>query len=185
MGKAPITTTAPTGQIAPFGLRMMPELREKIEEAARQSGRSMNAEVVARIEASFSMEEEAFKDGFDLQSLKREVARLKDALEAAQRADGLSSALVRAVAAMARAAIERLPAESRDIDEIAMLRFVANAVIHEDIQGIGAILFSAQYEAPGRAAALARIANEVNEAPVPAERGAVIRPKTAAKKRGR
>lgn len=52
MAKAPKTTTAPTGQIAPFGLRMLPELREKIEAAARESGRSMNAEIVARLDAS-------------------------------------------------------------------------------------------------------------------------------------
>ncbi|QMV72989.1 Arc family DNA-binding protein [Comamonas piscis] len=54
MAKAPKTTTAPTGQIAPFGLRMLPELREKIEAAARESGRSMNAEVVSRLEESFT-----------------------------------------------------------------------------------------------------------------------------------
>jgi hypothetical protein len=53
MAKAPKTTTAPTGQIAPFGLRMLPELKERIENAARESGRSMNAEVVARLEKSF------------------------------------------------------------------------------------------------------------------------------------
>lgn len=54
MAKAPKTTTAPTGQIAPFGLRMLPDLKEKIEQAARESGRSMNAEIVARLEESFS-----------------------------------------------------------------------------------------------------------------------------------
>lgn len=32
---------------------MLPELKEKIEQAARESGRSMNAEIVARLEASF------------------------------------------------------------------------------------------------------------------------------------
>lgn len=54
MAKAPKTTTAPTGQIAPFGLRMLPDLKEKIEQAARDSGRSMNAEIVARLEQSFA-----------------------------------------------------------------------------------------------------------------------------------
>ena len=53
MTKSPKTTTAPTGQIAPFGLRMLPELREKVEQAARDSGRSMNAEIVTRLEKSF------------------------------------------------------------------------------------------------------------------------------------
>jgi len=54
MAKSPNTTTAPTGQIAPFGLRMLPELREQVEAAAKASGRSMNAEIVARLSASFS-----------------------------------------------------------------------------------------------------------------------------------
>lgn len=42
------------GSIAPFGLRMLPELRQRIEAAAAESGRSMNAEIVARLEASFT-----------------------------------------------------------------------------------------------------------------------------------
>ena len=33
---------------------MLPELRERVEAAARESGRSMNAEIVARLEQSFS-----------------------------------------------------------------------------------------------------------------------------------
>lgn len=53
MAKSPNITTAPTGNVAPFGLRMLPELRAQIEEAARKSGRSMNAEIVARLHASF------------------------------------------------------------------------------------------------------------------------------------
>ncbi len=57
MAKAPNTTTAPTGQIAPFGLRMLPELRERIEEAAKASGRSMNAEIVTRLHFSFEYEQ--------------------------------------------------------------------------------------------------------------------------------
>jgi hypothetical protein len=43
------TTTAPTGQIPPLGLRMLPQMRERIEQAARESGRSLNAEIVHRL----------------------------------------------------------------------------------------------------------------------------------------
>ncbi|WP_426391928.1 Arc family DNA-binding protein [Variovorax sp. R-27] len=53
MAKSPTTTTAPTGNIAPFGLRMLPELKERIEAAAKASGRSMNAEITDRLERSF------------------------------------------------------------------------------------------------------------------------------------
>lgn len=56
MAKTPKTTTAPTGSIAPFGLRMLPELRAKVEESAKVNGRSMNAEVVSRIETSYKLE---------------------------------------------------------------------------------------------------------------------------------
>ena len=42
------------GSVAPFGLRMLPDLKQRVEEAAAANGRSMNAEIVARLEASFS-----------------------------------------------------------------------------------------------------------------------------------
>jgi hypothetical protein len=40
------------GSVAPFGLRMLPDLKEKIENAAAKSGRSLNAEIVHRLESS-------------------------------------------------------------------------------------------------------------------------------------
>lgn len=42
------------GSIAPFGLRMLPDLKQRVETAAQESGRSMNAEIIARLEASFT-----------------------------------------------------------------------------------------------------------------------------------
>jgi hypothetical protein len=39
--------------IAPFGVRMPPELKGQIEQAASASGRSLNAEVVYRLQTSF------------------------------------------------------------------------------------------------------------------------------------
>ena len=38
--------------ITPFGLRLRPELKKRVEEAARANGRSLNAEITARLEAS-------------------------------------------------------------------------------------------------------------------------------------
>ena len=43
----------PMAAIAPFGLRMQPDLKERIEKAAAANNRSMNAEIVARLEGSF------------------------------------------------------------------------------------------------------------------------------------
>lgn len=39
--------------IPPFGLRMLPELKERVAQAAEETGRSLNAEIVARLEGSF------------------------------------------------------------------------------------------------------------------------------------
>lgn len=41
--------------IPPFGVRMPPDLKEKIEMASKKSGRSMNAEVVYRLQQSFEL----------------------------------------------------------------------------------------------------------------------------------
>lgn len=46
-------TRAPTAHIVPFGLRLQPELKERIERAATENGRSLNSEIALRIEQSF------------------------------------------------------------------------------------------------------------------------------------
>ncbi|WP_080418604.1 Arc family DNA-binding protein [Burkholderia ubonensis] len=45
-------TRPATAHIPPFGLRMQPELKAKLEESAAKAGRSLNAEIVARLEQS-------------------------------------------------------------------------------------------------------------------------------------
>ena len=47
------TSSEKIGNIAPFGLRMLPDLKAKVEEASVENGRSMNAEIVARLAYSF------------------------------------------------------------------------------------------------------------------------------------
>jgi hypothetical protein len=57
------STRPPTAHIAPFGLRMQPELREKLEKVANEAGRSLNAEIVARLQASFEAPQAPKDDG--------------------------------------------------------------------------------------------------------------------------
>lgn len=40
--------------ITPFALRMPPELRAQVEDAAKMKGRSLNSEILARLETSFT-----------------------------------------------------------------------------------------------------------------------------------
>lgn len=40
-------------RIAPFGLRLPPDLKGRVQQAASESNRSLNAEIIARLEASF------------------------------------------------------------------------------------------------------------------------------------
>lgn len=63
----PVKTRPATGHITPFGLRMQPELKERLERAAHKAGRSLNAEVVDRLERSF---------GTEVQSTDEEVETL-------------------------------------------------------------------------------------------------------------
>ena len=64
----------PMANIPPFGLRMRPDLKARIEEASRANNRSLNAEIVSRL-----------YDSLDLDSLKKtyvdsEMARDTQAL---------------------------------------------------------------------------------------------------------
>jgi hypothetical protein len=45
-------------RIPPFGLRLPPELKERVHEAAWRNNRSMNAEIIARLEASFEKDDQ-------------------------------------------------------------------------------------------------------------------------------
>lgn len=44
----------PMRNINPFGLRLQPELKARLEEAAKQNKRSLNAEIAARLESTFN-----------------------------------------------------------------------------------------------------------------------------------
>lgn len=64
--------------IAPFGLRMQPELRDKLEKLAKGKPKwSLNSEIVKRLEESLEArhELEAFSDGELLDELIRRFGR--------------------------------------------------------------------------------------------------------------
>lgn len=60
--------------IPPFGLRMLPDLKERIARAAEESGRSMNAEIVSRLE--FTLDSHV-ADEKELRSLVDQVEEYK------------------------------------------------------------------------------------------------------------
>jgi hypothetical protein len=46
-----------TSEIAPLGVRMPPELKDRLKSSAQENRRSLNAEVVLRLEESLAAEE--------------------------------------------------------------------------------------------------------------------------------
>ncbi|WP_084332699.1 Arc family DNA-binding protein [Marinobacterium jannaschii] len=48
-------------QIPPFGVRMQPDLKRKVEESAHRNGRSMNSEIVYQLTKLYFPER--FKEG--------------------------------------------------------------------------------------------------------------------------
>jgi hypothetical protein len=66
-----MTTSRDTG--TQHKLRMPPELKEKLFSSAREMNRSLNAEMVARLEQSFEKEDIAeFDKGFVLQVIENQ-----------------------------------------------------------------------------------------------------------------
>ena len=62
-----------------YNLRLPPELKEKIQESAKQLNRSMNADIVARLEQSFEKDDAAeFDKGFVLQVIQNQQATIQD-----------------------------------------------------------------------------------------------------------
>lgn len=61
--------------IPPFGLRMQSGLKRRLEGAAKASGRSLNSEIVARLERSF---QEEGRPAQDLDKLDKRLEWLED-----------------------------------------------------------------------------------------------------------
>lgn len=48
-----------TREIPPFGLRMPPDLKDKVKDAAAREGRSMNAQIVQHLREVYQPQNEA------------------------------------------------------------------------------------------------------------------------------
>ncbi|HRM51204.1 Arc family DNA-binding protein [Acinetobacter johnsonii] len=59
-----------------FPLRLPPELKEKLENACKESGRSKNAEAVYRLEQSFEHQENS-----DIAQLKQQIERMDQTIK--------------------------------------------------------------------------------------------------------
>ncbi|MBH0114214.1 Arc family DNA-binding protein [Novosphingobium sp. YJ-S2-02] len=74
-------------QIPPFGLRMPPGLKEQVQRAAEASNRSMNAEIVSRLENSFVAGDGAVLD-IDEETVKRLIKQVIELREGDMRDRG-------------------------------------------------------------------------------------------------
>ncbi|MEL6584046.1 MAG: hypothetical protein AAFQ36_09460 [Pseudomonadota bacterium] len=62
-------------RIAPYGLRMRPELKAALQEAADEGGRTLHAEIIVRLERSLISDDTSPQD---IQELKAMLTRLND-----------------------------------------------------------------------------------------------------------
>lgn len=94
------TETRPsTATINPFGLRMQPDLRERMEAAAKESGRSLNAEIVARLEQGGGNEE---------------AEQLRSRLQATENLLSATNRMLSLLAYYLARCAERVPRDSED-----------------------------------------------------------------------
>lgn len=82
------TDTPTTGRESDkFMLRLPDGMRDRLKDAAKANNRTLNAEIVARLERSFTADKEveqiAFESGFETSMLREDVARLTALLQKA------------------------------------------------------------------------------------------------------
>ena len=77
-----------TQQVSPYPIRLTAELKEKLKESAKRNGRSLNAEMLIRLDASFNQNtEQHFIDSIDVDKqntkkyLKQLIQELLDEIE--------------------------------------------------------------------------------------------------------
>lgn len=85
--------------LPPYSLRMPAELRELLEEAAKEGKRSLNTEIVARLEKSFTSE----NAGFEISEI--DAIRLQAVLTLAM-LDGLDTSGMTSIQKMAAEALK-------------------------------------------------------------------------------
>jgi predicted HicB family RNase H-like nuclease len=71
--------------ITPFGLRLQPELKRRVEDAAKASGNSLNAEIAVRLEASFAADDA--RQGLDdqVEAMRGEIDNLREEVKSLRR----------------------------------------------------------------------------------------------------
>jgi len=98
--------------IVPLGLRMPPEIKEQIEAAAKANGRSMNAEIVARLQASF--EPSANATAVTLEEIIGAFARMMQLAVRVKPGTAADSKTAVELQAVAEKILERLPSGKND-----------------------------------------------------------------------
>lgn len=99
-------------------IRFTPELKMQVEEAARGNGRSLNAEVTARLQASFEPAIATRLGELELELAKEHVA----AAEARSKAMQYGAALALIAGRLPAGAFDDSPAVSRILKEVSMDR---------------------------------------------------------------
>lgn len=85
--------------IAPVGLRLPSDLKVRIRAAAKENGRSINAEIVARLKMSFLVDEGRSHSAFIVGVLKAlDIGGLIDLDDVARRHPGISDMIETAAA---------------------------------------------------------------------------------------
>lgn len=68
-------------------LRMPPELRDQVEESAKANGRSMNAEIVHRLEQSFAdQQQDGTVPAADVRALQEKFSQLSEEMHTFKKA---------------------------------------------------------------------------------------------------
>jgi len=101
-------------------------MRDRIAEAAKAAGRSMNAEIVHRLESSFRS-----VDVENAASILIENNHLRERLEGRERADSINDWVLTTLAKYLRDAVEQLPEDQRE-NRFAGVMELANGIIHKN-----------------------------------------------------
>lgn len=71
--------------ITPFGLRLQPELKRRVEDAAKANGNSLNAEIAVRLETSFAADDNRREVREEIVALRGEVEDLREQVKSLHR----------------------------------------------------------------------------------------------------
>lgn len=135
-------------QAQAYPLRLPDDIKEKVASAAKAAGRSLNAEITARVADSFEPSPEIEDLRRDAGLLKRVLQDSHQAMDFYRRQQGVSDAEIGLMVSLVKSILRKLPDDLQQDPEVSFARELSEAIADSDSVRIALCMLRAEGQTP-------------------------------------